>query len=512
MSAKTETTGEQLPQDLRGRLRKAQVLIIDGAGRAVAVDYDSKVMRVPTLLFRIRKSENAIAAARELGIAVVHHPGLFPLLGRIKRGGCPTPKAAEDAVIAALVQAALPWFASVWGVSPIPVFRGPERGAELVVDLSAAKFWQAKGEADSDRGAWDEAFTAFVRSLAADPRRVDAWIGLTHVCLVTGCPDIGVFAARRAADLCPGDIVVKDLLASCCERILSGGKEKSDLRWELGRALIAAERNEEAVESFRRILVSTPENVEARYLLSHALRESGQTKEALEEARHANELAPPRSETWWTLARALFSANASEEAFCAYLKAVELAPPDAAQLREEAGDVLSCCEQSCRAIEVLRPLVEKDPSRALAWHFLGRAYLQMGCHDEARRCCEATLRADPEYAPGWLNLGCAESALGRAEGARAAYERALKLDPRMGAAWNNLGNLHHALGNLEAAITALRKAVSVEPREPRFWNNLYLRLRDSGRLEEAREALESLRRIAPSWAEGLEGLEGSPAG
>jgi Tfp pilus assembly protein PilF len=174
----------------------------------------------------------------------------------------------------------------------------------------------------------------------------------------------------------------------------------------LGRALAAAGRNEEAVASYREALRLFPYLGEERLALGGLLLGLGRPAEAIGELQAGVRTRP---DLWWghlNLADALLALGRHEEAAREYRRTIELRP-------------------RC----------------APAHNNLGTILFNRGRIEEASREFAEAAGADPRFAEAHYNLGVTLSRLGRREEAVARWEETLRLDPRHAGARRSLAEL-----------------------------------------------------------------------
>lgn len=143
---------------------------------------------------------------------------------------------------------------------------------------------------------------------------------------------------------------------------------------------------------------------------------------------------------------------------------------------------------------VYRDLIEQDPARADALHYLGVALHQQGDHRGALELMDRALRQAPGDAACWSNRALAARALGQPSEAAHNLHEALRLNPGFVDAHNNLALTLRDMGELEGAARHCRAALALDPAATNARINLGSVLAKLGRLDDAvacyREALE----------------------
>ncbi len=218
----------------------------------------------------------------------------------------------------------------------------------------------------------------------------------------------------------------------------------------LGKALVAANRLDEAQLHYKEAIRLQPGVPEPHYNLGLALARRNRRGEAIHQYEEALRLQPSYAEAHNNLGNALLAGGRLEEATVHYEEAVRL-----------------------------------KPGFAEAHSNLANVRLEQGRGGEALQQGEEAVRLDPRYAEAHYNLGNALAQARRLPEALVQYEEALRLKPDHADAANNLGNIRAELGRLPEAITAYERALQLDPGYPDARHNLARVLIHLGRLPEA---------------------------
>ncbi len=140
---------------------------------------------------------------------------------------------------------------------------------------------------------------------------------------------------------------------------------------------------------------------------------------------------------------------------------------------------------------------------------LGKAYLGLNRHREAKKCFSRALAQKPDYAEAHNGLGNALTGLRQLKEAAASYRRALALNPAYAEAQFNLANVLGELGELEGAARSYREALAVQPDMHEAHLNLGVILHDLGRTAEAEQCYRRALALKPDLAEALYNLGGA---
>ena len=272
-----------------------------------------------------------------------------------------------------------------------------------------------------------------------------------------------------------------------------------DAHLNLGNALIAADRNEEAVAASRIAVEQRPDSADAHTNLGLALMNLEQYEAAADALRQALDLAPRHKSALQNSAELLRKQGRYEEAVRAYQAVIER---DGGYELAFAGlgDTLLQLRRYEEAVEALSKAVEIQPRAPLAVELhvlMGRAERELGRPDAAEGHFRRAMELNPDHATALLALaGVLDAQQRRAEAdellrrvrelrgddaavlqnvaealrkqerydeALAIYREVLELDPGYALAYAGMGDALFRLERYEEALGALQQALSVQP-------------------------------------------------
>ena len=358
----------------------------------------------------------------------------------------------------------------------------------------------------------------------------------------------GVTALARRAGLAPGPIptiasaaLVVGLGAMSAVHAESFRSEKArclatlernPAAWvamnNLGVALNAEGRHEEAVQWFRKALTSWPVYPEAHSNLGVALVALGRSREAVTHYEEALRVWPNYARAHNNLATALAGLGDTGGAIRHYEIALTLQPdfaeahnnlaqvlsrmgdlagamdhhraalrirPDYVEAHHDLGVTLTAARRYDEAVVQYREALRLDPAHVGSRAGLSAALAASGRSAEAETEWSEAVRLAPRDARARTDLGLALAARGRLDEAAAQFEEALRLDPGDADAHNGLGNAFASRGSLPDAIAHYREAVRLKPEAAEARGNLGKALASSGNIAEAIvELQEAVRR------------------
>jgi len=239
-----------------------------------------------------------------------------------------------------------------------------------------------------------------------------------------------------------------------------------------------------------------PANGRAHNNLGKAVLATGRAEEAFAHFQEAIRLQPAAPEPYYNLGLALARLNRSDEAINHYQEALRR-KPDYAEAHNNLGNALLAAGRRDEAGAHYEEARRLKPGWAETHGNLANVRLEQGRTTEAIQCGEEAVRLDPGYAAGHYNLGNALAQAGRLPGALTHYEAALRLRPDYADVANNLGNVLVELGRLPEAIARYEQALQLKPdyADPR--RNLAAVLAHLGRGSEAIAHLRVLVQLHP---------------
>ena len=200
------------------------------------------------------------------------------------------------------------------------------------------------------------------------------------------------------------------------------------LRFQVGGALAAAGRDEDAIRQFRQALDIDPGQNTIRLSLGQALARTGRPAEAVPYLTRIFDEGYEQKVSGPLLVWALASAGQTDEA----VKRLSAFPDALAEEFESAllfGTIAFEAQAPAQAERWLRIAVARAPDQAEPQFKLGALLLLSNRAQEAVGPLETAVRLDPQDAGARRNLALAYAGCGRFAEARAQGEEALRLDP-----------------------------------------------------------------------------------
>jgi tetratricopeptide (TPR) repeat protein len=272
--------------------------------------------------------------------------------------------------------------------------------------------------------------------------------------------------------------------------------DDAEAQSNLGNALRALGRFDEAAACHRRAITISPDYAEAHNNLGSALRDIGNLNEAAICYRRALQLKPDLAVATSNLGKLLHDLGQPEEAAASYRRALAV-NPNMPELHDRLGNELRELRQLDAAVASYRRAVAIKPDFAAAHNNLGNALRDLGHIDEALMSYWRAVEINPGHAGFHNNLGNAQLDLGHPSDAVGSYRRALELKPDVATTLSNLGSALRDLGQLDASEVSYRRALALSPESAEIYNNLAIVLRLQNRAAEAEASCRRALAINP---------------
>jgi len=292
---------------------------------------------------------------------------------------------------------------------------------------------QAGRAAEAERGYRDV--------LAMDPRNADALHLLGVLALQSGHAEEAVTLIGKA---------------------LAQTRGVADYWDNLGSALTAVDRTDEAVQAHRNAALLDPQGAQRRHNLGNALASLGRHDEAQRAFAVALALKPDYAKAWYNLGNGHAALHRYGGAVTALDRAVRLTP-GMVEAHNNLGDALAMAGRLDEAVVQHRLVTRHRPEDATAFYNLGAVLQQKGALESAEIAYRQALKRNPRHSAALNNLGSVLKRLGRPDQAELCHRQALELHPEFVEARYNLGNALQAQGRYEEAAACFEEALAQQP-------------------------------------------------
>jgi len=312
--------------------------------------------------------------------------------------------------------------------------------AALTTDSQNAELHDEFGSLYAQQKDWPQAQGEFATAVEINPNLAVAHLHLGLAMLARDDKD-GTTELMQAAQLAPQDITIALELGKA---LAADGKDEQaipvfqhalDLEpgstaasYQLALALQRSNRAQEAIVLLKKVVAAEPNNAEAMINLGMAFCQAQDAKDAVPVLERSIALAPDSMTAHQNLAAAYVQLSQFGDAVVELHQALKL-EPDAPQLHYNLGLALKMQDDAADAIPELETAQRLDPSAAEAPYLLGVLYMQTGRYDDAAREMNISLKLRPENGDGWATLGSVYDKLNKLPEATAALREAIRQLP-----------------------------------------------------------------------------------
>jgi pentatricopeptide repeat protein len=133
------------------------------------------------------------------------------------------------------------------------------------------------------------------------------------------------------------------------------------------------------------------------------------------------------------------------------------------------------------AITVLNAVLEKNPYNEIAWHEIGKQYLNLDRNEEALSAFDFAIISEDQFTGAYIEKGKVLEKMGRYNEAIENFQIAIQIDDPSSYAYLRIAKCHQALGNDTLALQYFKKSVQEDPASEKSWNamiDFYIQLGD----------------------------------
>ncbi len=151
------------------------------------------------------------------------------------------------------------------------------------------------------------------------------------------------------------------------------------------------------------------------------------------------------------------------------------------------------------AVELIRKVIELNPTLAEAHNNLGNALGDLNRYKEALCCYDNALQIKPDFVEALVSRGATLEEMNQFEDALDNYNRALEFRPYYSEAYYNQGNALRGLRRLNESIASYERAIQLKPNFADALYNLGCLLSVLNRDEDAVYVFATLLEVAPDY-------------
>lgn len=431
-------------------------------------------------------------------------------------------------------------------VYPLAIYHFNEAARELIRDpgifTGLAEIYVATGQPD-------KALEAYRRALTADPGSEKSHLGIAAIHLGRNEPDKALEELKKAEMVNPQNREIHLMKAGIYEKkgdaklveyeYLLGGKGKPAAPATATPQPSAGASNalsdpEKVIETLKGSLKEHPDLVETYEKLGNLYRTAGKDTEAIDAYREAAHLNSTNSDVYLNLGILYEKRTLLDEAAVAYRRAIQ-AKPDNADARLRLADIYLARGSQPQAVEQYSEFLKLKPDSPDIQLKLARVFARNKETNLAIDSYLAVLKHNPDNVDANREIGILYKSKGQNEQAVEHYKKVLAQQKDDMETRNSLvsiyvknkqydeisdllkgtvelfpddPNNHYKMGliydfkkDYENAIASYKKAVELKPDHTRSLNALGRLYMKTGRLNEAKEILETAKKIDPNQEE-----------
>ena len=121
------------------------------------------------------------------------------------------------------------------------------------------------------------------------------------------------------------------------------------------------------------------------------------------------------------------------------------------------------------AIKVLNSVLEKNPYNEIAWHEIGKQYLNLDRNEEALSAFDFAIISEDQFTGAYIEKGKVLEKMGRLNEAIENYQISNQIDDPSSYAYLRIAKCHELLGNDLLAIQYYKKSVKEDPSSEKSW-------------------------------------------
>jgi|GEM_PF-2789144 len=283
------------------------------------------------------------------------------------------------------------------------------------------------------------------------------------------------------------------------KEIFLESKDAEDLYY-LGSAFLFRNREDQALDCYRKCIELNPDFLLAHYDLATVLKDLRQYDQSETEYRRVLRIVPSFVHARNNLAVVLVKLRRYDEAEQELRKTLDI-DPSFVKARNNLGFLLARLKRYEPAEKEYRGAIRMNPNYVKARYNLVSLLLELGRDQEAKEEFAHILRITPERDQAHVNLGNRLAQLGRYKKAEEEYLEALRINPAHCHARNNLANALVKLNRREEAEREYREVIRTNPRYVNAHHNLGSLLFEAGKYEEAQRKYRDALLLEPHNAE-----------
>ncbi|HOW28902.1 MAG TPA: tetratricopeptide repeat protein [Elusimicrobiota bacterium] len=382
---------------------------------------------------------------------------------------------------------------------------------------AAPRVWYNLGYLAHKQGRLEEAMSLYQKTLALQPRYVEARTNLAAVYEALKQPQKAILEYETLLIQRPDNPAPYLNLANL---YATNGNPQKAIRlyqdlfrkfpWDLfpvsevyinmAKCYAVQNKSSKSKEMFSLAWVDEDKLSQAYFDLGKVLDNDGRYEESISWFQKALDAKPGWAEAMTNIGVAYHHLNDLPNALT-YLNRSMEADPHSPVTLYNLGVVQNDMNDLERASKSLEAALRVSPKYEDASYTLGVVYQRLGRWEDAISSYEKAHRLNPKHVESLSNMGGCYLILGQIDKAEKICRDAIRLDPRRAAPYVNLGNIHQRRGRYDLAVASYQNAIRVDPIDVMAYNNLgisYIQLKDFAK---ARQCFQSALQVDPRFVD-----------
>ncbi len=219
----------------------------------------------------------------------------------------------------------------------------------------------------------------------------------------------------------------EEALRACDEAVQLNPSHK-EARINRGLAFAGLNKNEEALQSYRKALSEDEKDPALSVLISKTERRLGHLQKSLDTIDQALELYQEVKDGWFCKGVTLDLSGKLDDAVGCFEKALFQQPKDPS-IHYHLANSLNKLDRNEEAIASYRKVIKLSPVYPEAWNNLGIAQSKTGSLQDSVKSYRKAIEMKPDYYEAWLNIALACDSLKNFADAADAYRKFLEFAP-----------------------------------------------------------------------------------
>jgi tetratricopeptide (TPR) repeat protein len=246
-----------------------------------------------------------------------------------------------------------------------------------------AQLWFNRGNAYSEKEAYDQAIGCYQKAIAINPDKYDAYYNMGYAHGKNDDYDQAIECYQKA-------IAIKSNMHEAYNNMGDAHEKNGDYT--------------QAIECYQKAIDIKPDKYEAYYNMGVAHEENGNHAQAIGCYQKAIAIKPDDHEAYYGMGVAHEENEDYAQAIECYQKAIDI-KPDEHEVHHKMGVTYQKNGDYAQAIKCYQKAIAINPDEYETYYVMGYAYSQNGDYVQAIACFQKAIAINPNYVAAMINLG-----------------------------------------------------------------------------------------------------------